>query len=183
MSPKPLLTRRQYQCLAIVALLPAGWLVWRLGPFCGAFISSWFPNLRVLTAVLGYALTALAVTLVWVLAMLPLRARSEMGTLRNDWDRVQKRGGPRQMVHDERSRLDADGASSSPRRRGRYFLRMALGGALLSAILVLVSVTTWLEGLTSLELLVATAASVVLTGWWLTRFALVRARDRLPGAR
>lgn len=168
------LPKRIYQAIALTLLAPVAVAVVALGPVAGRGLREVAPALPTLATVLGHVLVLLGATVGWALVVLPLRVRSEMVPLREDWSTVQRRGGLAATVAAERTRLYADADADDPARRARYFGRMTLGGAIVSVAAIAVTWLMWKEGAYPLGVLAIAAVTPGLTLYWAVRYLVAR---------
>lgn len=149
-------------------LLPAAVVVYWASPAAIAVLAPLYPEAPVVMSALAVALTALAVSLVWAVLLMPLRARSELTPLGGELAAMKARGGFVEALRQERQQLEAWRHDASTRRR--YHGRMALGGLFVSCLGALVTFILWAEGELWVNVAVFTAVAPLVTLYYAIRY-------------
>lgn len=177
--PAPPVPLRTFQLLALAGLVPAGAVVAWLGPDAAAWLAPLDPEHSALLSVLAYALVALVCVLGWALLLLPMRARTELGPLRQDWDEIRERGGLVRALRDEQQKIDAAAVSADPATRRRYYAQMAAAGVAVTALVWLFAWALWSDGELGLYGFFVAVVAPGVTLWYAVRYLALRVL-RLP---
>jgi hypothetical protein len=166
--------RRIYQTIALSSLLaiwcaaiemgvrhvaPVSWIVDAIGPAAGGFV------------------TWIVATLVWALAMLPIRPMARFATLAETMEKegIHSAADFGRRVGERRMAMRSM-AAGTPEERRRYHLLMAGGGAIVALVSGLVSIGNFLVAPDTFLLAppVLAAVSAALVPYHLARAALAR---------
>jgi hypothetical protein len=170
MSPLRPLSRRTFQVIALASLAAPAALTWWAGPGAYAALGGGAAG------VLGFVLVLLGAVLVWAVALLPLRRRTDLPSLGTDLTRASGLALAEQLAR-ERATLEGLRSALDPRLRRRYYVRMAAGGAVVSVALGTGVAAMLLENPARIYVKLALAAVIapVLTVYYLVRALLTRA--------
>jgi hypothetical protein len=162
-QPRPL-SRSTYQVIALVSLAAPGALTWWAGPGVYAAFGGGAMG------VFGVVLVLLVAVLAWVVALLPLRRRTDLPPLTAG---LAPHDGPglAERLACERIAPETLRTAPDPRIRRRYYLRMAAGGAFVTVALGAGTAATLLESPERIyvKLLLAAIIAPVPTVYYLIR--------------
>lgn len=172
------MSSRTFEAIAYATLIVGALVVYHLSPSVIGWLTPLWPEETTAATVLGIVLTALGVTIVWAILMLPIRARSELVPLGEELAQIRARGGFGALIREEQDKLERAGKTTDPARRRWYHARMAGAGLLVSCLAALVAFILWADDLASFEAFAVVAVAAILTLYHVARFFLTRGAPR-----
>jgi hypothetical protein len=138
------MTTKLFQRIAVFTLPLAAVLAFFVGRFITPLLVALSPDLSGLLTLLGYTLGALAAVIVWAVALLPLRSRSDLTPLREDFANIE---GMVNSVRHEQQALEERRKSDDPKARASYYKSLTLAGIGVTGVATLLSVAIFSDGM------------------------------------
>jgi CDP-diglyceride synthetase len=121
------MTTKLFQRIALLTLPLAAVLAFVIGRFIAPHLTSLSPDISALLTLLGYVLGALVAVLVWAVALLPLRQKSGLTPLGEDFAQMRSEGVLNSLRREEQA-LEERRQSDDPRSRASYYKSLTLAG-------------------------------------------------------